>query len=155
METQEQEAAEPMQWTNATVETVEEETAVAAPENELAIIRRIRGGVSFAEFQRLIDILGLTVKEAARVLGITERTMARRMVENGNLDLIESERQVLLSNLVAHGIDVFEDQGKFNRWMRRPLGLLGGESPLEFLNTATSFQVVEQLLGRLEHGVYS
>lgn len=100
--------------------------------------------------------LELTLKEVATLLALTERTLARRLEKPAaHLDTSESERLLLLDNLVLHGLAVFEDQGKFNRRLRRPLPVLEGRSPLAYLNTATSFQVIDQLLGRLEHGVYS
>ena len=64
-------------------------------------------------------------------------------------------RELLLQQLAEHGVDVFEDQGKFNRWLRRPLPLLANQSPLDLLDTASGFQVVDELLGRIEYGVYS
>jgi putative toxin-antitoxin system antitoxin component (TIGR02293 family) len=57
--------------------------------------------------------------------------------------------------LDKHGVEVFEDQGKFNRWLRRPLPLLQQQSPLQLLDTVTGFRVVDQLLGRIAYGVYS
>ncbi|WP_375436355.1 antitoxin Xre/MbcA/ParS toxin-binding domain-containing protein [uncultured Hymenobacter sp.] len=120
------------------------------------LVRRVREQVPTAAVRPLTARLELTLKEVATLLALTERTLARRLEEaEGHLDTTESERLLLLDNLALHGLAVFEDQGKFNRWLRRPLPVLEGRSPLAYLDTATSFQVVDQLLGRLEHGVYS
>lgn len=70
-------------------------------------------------------------------------------------DFIESERLLLLAALAAHGLRVFEDEGKFNCWLRCPLAILDGHSPMQLLDTTTGFQVVDQILGRIEYGVYS
>ena len=102
----------------------------------------------------MADLLELTIRELATLLSINERTMARRLVA-GSLNKVESERLLLLNALAAHGLRVFEDQGKFNRWLRRPLEILENQSPLQMLDTATGFQVVDQILGRIEYGVYS
>ena len=103
----------------------------------------------------MADRLALTVRELAPLLATTERTLARRLALPENLSKTESERLLLLQGLAAHGADVFEDAGKFSRWLRRPLPLLGGQAPLHLLDTASGFQVVSDLLGRIEYGVYS
>lgn len=80
--------------------------------------------------------------------------LSRKRFISGSLNKVDSER-LLLKAPAAHGLRVFEDQGKFNRWLRRPLEILEGQSPLQLLDTATGFQVVDQLPGRIEDGVYS
>ncbi|WP_461102641.1 type II RES/Xre toxin-antitoxin system antitoxin [Spirosoma koreense] len=118
------------------------------------LIAQSRSGVTHAEVRKQASLLELTIRELAILLSMNERTMARRLV-SGSLNKVESERLLLLKALAAHGLRVFEDQGKFNRWLRRPLEILEGQSPLQLLDTATGFQVVDQILGRIEYGVYS
>lgn len=119
------------------------------------LIGRARAGLAKTEVREVSRQLELTVRELAPILDTTERTLARRLEGAGALGKSESERLLLLRQLATHGVDVFEDQGKFNRWLRRPLPLLEGQSPLELLDTASGFQVVDELLGRIEYGVYS
>lgn len=123
--------------------------------DDRVVVEKAREGLPFAEFARLAGLLDLNIHEQAALLSITERTMARRIADRGTLHPLESERLVLLQKLAEYGVEVFEDAGKFNRWMRRPLALLGGKSPLQYLDMSTGFVVVEQVLGRLAHGVYS
>jgi len=122
--------------------------------NAFDLIAQSRVGIAHAEVRQVATLLQLSIRELAILLALNERTMARRLV-SGTLNKVESERLLLLQVLAAHGLRVFEDQGKFNRWLRRPLEILEGQSPLQLLDTATGFQVVDQLLGRIEHGVYS
>ena len=119
------------------------------------LINRARAGLPTSQLRAIGVRLALPVRELAPLLATTERTLARRLDQPGELNKMESERLLLLQRLTEHGVDVFEDQGKFNRWLRRPLALLGGQSPLELLDTASGFQVVDELLGRIEYGVYS
>lgn len=118
------------------------------------VIARSRSGMGHGEVRQLSILLELTIRELATLLSMNERTIARRLV-SGSLNKVESERLLLLKALAVHGLRVFEDQGKFNRWLRRPLEILDGQSPLQLLDTATGFQVVDQILGRIEYGVYS
>lgn len=121
----------------------------------LALIEQARLGLHTSQLRATGARLELPLRELAPLLATTERTLARRLDQPGELNKTESERLLLLQRLADHGTDVFEDQGKFNRWLRRPLPLLGGQSPLELLDTASGFQVVDELLGRIEYGVYS
>jgi putative toxin-antitoxin system antitoxin component (TIGR02293 family) len=118
------------------------------------LIARSRAGVAHTDVRAIATVLALTIRELAVLLSMNERTMARRLVA-GQLNKVESERLLLLIDLAAHGLRVFEEQGKFNRWLRRPLEILEGQSPLQLLDTATGFQVIDQILGRIEYGVYS
>lgn len=118
------------------------------------LIAQSRAGMGHEAVRRVATLLELTIRELSILLSLNERTMARRLVD-GSLNKVESERLLLLMALAAHGLRVFEDQGKFNRWLRRPLEILGNQTPLQLLDTATGFQVVDQILGRIEYGVYS
>ncbi|GAB3936646.1 hypothetical protein GCM10028804_57380 [Larkinella terrae] len=102
----------------------------------------------------------MTEKEMATLLAMNLRTFQRRQASD-KLDSVASERLALLKNLTNHGLDVFEDQQKFNRWLRQPLRVLTSEddpgseaTPLATLDTATGYRLVDAILTRLEHGVF-
>ena len=139
-------------------------TVPNTPAAEVQFISEVRSGLLPDEAQRQVRELairmGLTVPEMAGVLATPGRAFARRQgVKSGDkaspLTKVQSERLLLLARVAAHGLAVFEDQGKFNRWLRRPLEMLQNQSPLQLLDTATGFRLVDQLLGRIEYGVYS
>jgi putative toxin-antitoxin system antitoxin component (TIGR02293 family) len=44
---------------------------------------------------------------------------------------------------------------KAARWLHTPNRALGGNLPLELLDTDLGSRQVEEVLGRIEHGVYS
>jgi putative toxin-antitoxin system antitoxin component (TIGR02293 family) len=127
----------------------------SGPAAVIALIDQAGAGLTASSLCELGQRLELPVRELATLLGTTERTLAWRFHINDELTKAESERLLLLQRLVVHGVDVFEDQGKFNRWLRLPLPLLDGQSPLQLLDTASGFQVVDELLGHIEYSVYS
>jgi uncharacterized protein (DUF2384 family) len=47
---------------------------------------------------------------------------------------------------------VFGDVQRANRWLREPLGILDGKSPLEVTRTETGARLIEQLLAKLDWG---
>ncbi|RZK97497.1 MAG: DUF2384 domain-containing protein [Hymenobacter sp.] len=112
------------------------------------------------QVRQLAAKLDVTLHEMAMVLATAERTFARQLSAKPSEKTLvftkaQAERLLLLQLLDNHGVEVFEDQGKFNRWLRRPLPLLQQQSPLQLLDTVTGFRVVDQLLGRIAYGVYS
>lgn len=134
------------------------------PASEVQFISQVRAGLPPAEAQqqirKLSATLDLTLIEMAAVLATPERTFARRLETKpaekiAPLTKVQSERLLLLQQVAEHGLDVFENQGKFNRWLRRPLQLLQNQSPLQLLDTVTGFRLINQVLGRIEYGVYS
>ena len=50
---------------------------------------------------------------------------------------------------------VMESVENGRRWLNSPQVGLGGATPLEYAETEVGAREVEDLLGRIEHGVYS
>jgi putative toxin-antitoxin system antitoxin component (TIGR02293 family) len=60
----------------------------------------------------------------------------------------------LLTNLLQHGLDVFDaDADTLADWLRSPIRELNSQSPLQLLDTSTGFGLVDDVLGRIEHGI--
>ncbi len=59
------------------------------------------------------------------------------------------------AKVIARAEDLFESKANAARWLKSPLRLLGGKTPLEMTETSSGAREVEQLLGRIEHGVVS
>ena len=84
--------------------------------------------------------------------------VARRgsRIEQGELlKQDESERVLRLLSLYARAVEVFEDQERATRWFSSRPKALGGKTPLEFMQTEPGARWVEDVLGRIEHGVFS
>ena len=120
----------------------------------LQLIDRSRQGLIGTEAGRIAKLLGVADKEMARLLNQSVATF-HRQAKAGRLDAATSERLLLLSRLAIYGATVFQDQGKFTRWLRRPLRLLAERSPVDLLDSPTGVQLVEDILGRIEYGVFS
>lgn len=120
----------------------------------LYLIECSRRGLVSGEADRIASLLGVTDKEMARLLNQSVSTFHRR-AKSERLDAATSERLLMLGRLARHGEAVFQDYGKFTRWLRRPLRLLVDREPLDLMDSPTGILLVEDLLGRIEHGVFS
>jgi putative toxin-antitoxin system antitoxin component (TIGR02293 family) len=115
---------------------------------------RVRNGLPYASLEALMTRYALTIEEASRVLRLPSRTLARRK-KAGRLNAEESDRLFRVGRTAAHAEKVFGERAKASRWLHKPNRALGGVSPLSLLDTDLGTREVEQILGRIEHGVYS
>lgn len=124
----------------------------AASERDLR--RRVEAGLPYASLESVMTRFGLTRPEMSAVLRLPPRTMARRKRES-RLDPDESDRLVRLARIAAEAARILGDKEKAVGWLRDPNMALGGEIPMELLQTYIGARQVEEMLGRIEYGVYS
>ena|SRR6266566_3237138 len=117
-------------------------------------IGRIQAGLSFRAVQNLQRALDLPLEKMAAVLGMSRATLHRRKTQ-GKIDQHESERLVRYQRLLKRADDVFGDGASAREWLTNKQPGLGGAVPLDFARTEIGAREVENLLGRIEYGVYS
>lgn len=114
---------------------------------------RVREGLSYEAFERLRRVLDLPASGAGKLVQIPPRTLARRK-EAGRLEPEESDRLIRLSRLVGLALQLFEgDLEETRSWLTTAHTALAGQTPLEFATTEVGAREVENLIGRLEHGI--
>jgi len=127
----------------------------SASHNSVEIVRSVRAGFPF---QRLIDFqksADLPWTELSRFVAIPRRTLERRRIA-GRLRPDESERVLRASRIFDAAAELFEgDIAAARNWLLKPQSTLGGESPIDFATTEVGAREVENLIGRLEHGVFA
>jgi putative toxin-antitoxin system antitoxin component (TIGR02293 family) len=98
---------------------------------------------------------GISVARIAAIIGIPERTLARRKTE-GRLTSAESERLLRISRVFENTVDLFEgDNTNALKWLTTPKKAFENQTPLACSRTELGAREVENLMGRLEHGVFS
>jgi putative toxin-antitoxin system antitoxin component (TIGR02293 family) len=117
------------------------------------LIGRIKEGFPVNALERLRDRIGVSDAVLSEVLRIPPRTLNRRK-KAGTLDPAESERVYRLARVFERALDLFGDEDKARRWLKTPNRAFGGKTPLAFADTEIGAREVEDLVGRLEHGVY-
>lgn len=117
-------------------------------------IVRIHAGLSFRAVQNLQKALDVPMGKVASVLGMSRATLHRRKIQ-GRIDKEESEKLVRYQRLLQKAEDVFGDAKAAREWLTTNQAGLGNAVPLEFAKTEIGAREVENLLGRIEYGVYS
>lgn len=118
------------------------------------LAKRLRKGLPYSSVECVMDTLGISREVLAEALQVPPRTLARRKRE-GALGPGESDRLYRLARVVAHALAVFEDNKKVAAWMMRPNRALLGQFPMEVIDTDIGVQQVDDILGRIEYGVFS
>jgi putative toxin-antitoxin system antitoxin component (TIGR02293 family) len=120
-----------------------------------SLIQRIEEGFTFKSLEALESASGLPLSELASVIGIPDRTLARRKTL-GRLSPEESERLLRIANLFEKSVELFEgDRKAAVRWLTASKKALDQQTPLAYARTEIGAREVEELIGRLEHGVFS
>ncbi|HEU4577887.1 MAG TPA: antitoxin Xre-like helix-turn-helix domain-containing protein [Polyangiaceae bacterium] len=114
----------------------------------------VRKGLPYSALEALQAALDSSVKELSAVLGIPERTIARRKDEQ-HLTAAESDRLYRVARTLAHAASVLGTLEKARLWLKRPSRALGGEAPLTLLDTDVGARQVEEALLRIVYGIHS
>jgi putative toxin-antitoxin system antitoxin component (TIGR02293 family) len=118
------------------------------------MVKVLRVGLPVKELNDLQATLSLPMEKLGPMLGISKATLHRRKIQ-GRLDQAESDRVVRYARLMGQAIEVMESEENARQWLNSPQFGLGGAVPLEYAETEVGAREVENLLGRIEHGVYS
>jgi putative toxin-antitoxin system antitoxin component (TIGR02293 family) len=119
------------------------------------LIRQIERGLAFKSLRTLEALSGVDALAIASVIGIPERTLARRKTA-GRLSPNESERLFRISTVFEKAVELFEgDIPAAVSWLTAPKRALDNHSPLAYSRTEVGAREVEHLIGRIEHGVFS
>ena len=118
------------------------------------LIRQIQKGLRFSELETLQNSLEMPFEQLAAKLSISRSTLQRRKAA-GRLSPDESDKVMRFSRLLEHAKNVFGDIDKARAWLKHPQYGLGGAVPLDYAETEIGAREVDNLLGRIDYGVYS
>jgi putative toxin-antitoxin system antitoxin component (TIGR02293 family) len=114
----------------------------------------IQAGLAVRELEYLRASLAVPMERLGALLGISKATLHRRMAK-GRLRSTESDRVVRFALLMGKAVEVLESEENARHWLTSPQFGLGGAVPLDYARTEVGAREVEDLLGRIEYGVYS
>ena len=88
-------------------------------------------------------------------LVVPKRTLARRKAANEPLTIEETDKALRLERIAVQAERVFGDADKAHRWLRKAKRELKGETPLAWLASEAGARAVEEMLFRIEHGIFA
>lgn len=112
-------------------------------------------GIRKASLDALVGHMGMTKKSFAEdILNLSVKTLERK---NGDdlLDRQTSSHIIEVAKVVEHAFEVFEDEERVQKWLNTPNRALNQFKPLELFYLPTGLTMVDNVLGRIEEGIYS
>jgi putative toxin-antitoxin system antitoxin component (TIGR02293 family) len=127
------------------------ETTGGPTKEDTDLVRLVRRGLPVRALDHVIDSGRLSRAEVDSVV-LPRKTLANRR-KLGTLTQDQSDRLVRVARILAAAELTFGSREKAGDWLRRPSAPLGGERPLDMLDTDEGTRQVEALLGRIAHGI--
>lgn len=123
--------------------------------SEFDIISLSNEGITKASLDALIGHLGISKKAfSENILDASVKTFERKK-NTDKLDKHTSSLVIEIARVVAHAFAVFEDEKKVKSWLSAPNKALNNIKPIDLLYMPTGLNMVNDVLGRIEEGVYS
>jgi len=114
----------------------------------------LRSGFPYATFEAVLAALDLNAADLARLVGVASRTLARRKTSK-LLSPIESDRLYRVARITLRASEVVGSLAKARAWLHQENRALGGVSPISQLDTEIGERQVDELLDRLNYGIFS
>lgn len=119
-------------------------------------IQAVHAGFDTRVYKNLKDAAQLSQAEFSSVTAIPTSTLKRRVRLNERFNVSESDVIYRLAMLVKLSTQLFGgDLDKAGQWMKKEVYGLGHKRPIDMVSTSIDFQMVQDLIGRIEHGIFS
>lgn len=128
-------------------------TLTAEVHQESDLIPIVRAGIPAISIRSLADKTQTPISLIGEIAKIDKSTLMRRLRENRRLKPSESDRVLRFARVFALAKSALGDDA--HAWLNAENRALGGVKPLSLLDTASGAREVENVLGRIEHGVFS
>jgi putative toxin-antitoxin system antitoxin component (TIGR02293 family) len=127
------------------------------PRSRLEAHEMLRVGLSGKALVYLIEHLSQGWDPSlASVLRVSQRTYQRRAATAAKrLKPEQAARTWKFAEILARAIDVFGSKAEAERWLKEPAIGLDQRRPIDLLDTPAGVELVEDLLVRLDYGVYT
>ncbi|WP_372881532.1 antitoxin Xre/MbcA/ParS toxin-binding domain-containing protein [Psychromonas sp.] len=106
-------------------------------------------------YRNIIERTKLTQSEFHNVTHIPVSTIKRRLKNDERFNTQESDAIYRFAMLIKLATELFNDEQQALKWIRESVYGLGGKRPLDMVSTTVDFEIVKDLIGRVEHGVFS
>ena len=120
--------------------------------NPIDLEDQLRKGLEYSSFRNLAQKLEISEAALGELIEISYDTLQRRR-RNGRFNLNESETLYRVARILERSEELLGEEAK--AWLREPVLALGNRTPLSISARAIGSELVLNLIGRLEHGVYS
>ena len=121
--------------------------------NRKGLVTEIRHGLPVNVIDKLSKELAIPQGTLLQIIALPAATLTRRRAQK-RLTPQESDRVYRVAMTYRAALQLFEGNAEAARhWLNEPAKALGGNTPLQHLDTEAGADEVRDLIGRLEQGV--
>ena len=129
-------------------------TASVLTRSSSSLVDEIRLGIPTSTLEHLATVLGVRVEDLASTVRIPARTLARRR-QSGTMSMDESERIVRVARMIDAATAALGSLDAARIWLNAQNVGLANVTPMSLLDTEVGGEMVRNLLGQIEHGVFA
>ena len=130
-------------------------TAVARIRTRFDLLDFVKAGIPKSSIVTLADRAGLSKKFLAEdVFQISVKTLERKSAK-AKMDFRISSHAIEIARVLEHALEVFGNIERVQKWINRENHALNNKKPVTLFNTLTGLNMVNDVLGRIEEGVYT
>ena len=115
---------------------------------------KAHNGITKSDFIAVATMTGLNLTEFSKFLPVSKRTI-EKVKDKELLSPQVSDRVLQIATLYQQGIALLGSTSVFKEWMNSPIIALGNKKPINLMDNGTGIAIIHDLLGRIEHDVYS
>lgn len=117
------------------------------------LISLVRSGIKAKNLNSIQKFTSLSESELSHILPISKRQL-ERYDSSHKLNKEITAHIIQIIELFKKGYKLFGEE-KFSLWIRTPNKVLDQNRPYELMDTSIGIELIEDVIGRIEHGVYS
>lgn len=112
-------------------------------------------GVKKNQYNELVHVIfKFSDKDFAVIAGTSARTLSR-LKGDQNIPTQAAEVTISLMRAYARATEIFGSEERAVAWLKTPNAILNNLTPVQALSSRFGAEEVMDMLGRIEHGVYS
>lgn len=123
-------------------------------QNEMDLVKLSRSGLFKQSVTNMAAKFGITQEKICELLHMSARNF-QRIKDNSPLDIYTSEQTIEMAHVYSKAHQIFADEDAIKQWFQTPNYALGNQKPLDLLDTSFGVKMVSDVLGRIEHGIFS
>ncbi len=123
-------------------------------QNDYIYMNLSRKGVQKVNIKVLADYMGLTQELISSFIHSSFRNIQRKS-DSELLDISKSERLLELASFAKKATQVLGSVEAMKIWIQTALPALEYKKPIDFLDTSFGLNILKDVLGRIQYGIYS
>lgn len=124
-------------------------------ESDALVGLSVREGFTTYAYDQILARTKLSHSKFQQFTQIPVNIIERRLEKQERFSTQESDVMYRLALLTKLATEMFDNEDAALAWMEEEIYGLGGVRPLDMIATTVEFEQVKDLIGRIEHGVFS